>query len=135
MEPVWHGSKLLGIILGIAINGTNSLKDDVELGDKAISLLDAGYQVSLEKIEKNLIQSLNHYYDLYLANKDIQLFDEWKKAVLALFLDKQISVHALDGTVLQGIVKDVAANGDLLLSINGVITPISFEGTLEIVIE
>jgi BirA family transcriptional regulator, biotin operon repressor / biotin---[acetyl-CoA-carboxylase] ligase len=107
LESVWSGDELEGVILGFGLNVNNVFDSKDELSKIATSLVaHTKKQIDIEDLLKKLLVSLNVYCDK-------EVYKEWKSN--QIYLNKKITVHKKDGTVVCGIAKDFLPNGDLVL--------------------
>lgn len=114
MESVWQSEKLRGLVIGFAVNVNNQFAVDHELFTVATSLRDVvEHEFDLKLLEQEVLQSLNHFYDLWAAGKFIDLFYAWRDA--QILMGKSIKVHHTNGTVVEGVMHDLKINGDLVL--------------------
>ncbi|MCK4517169.1 biotin--[acetyl-CoA-carboxylase] ligase [Candidatus Babeliales bacterium] len=114
LEAVWHGDKLCGVIVGLAINVNNTF----EKGDKLFTIATSlkrvsGKQVSLELLQEQIISSLNKWYNLFKQQNFEEIYNAWRQRQVCL--GQEMTVHRKDGTQVSGVAKDVCVNGDLVL--------------------
>lgn len=109
VESVWDGDRLGGLIVGISVNCNNKFSQDDELFDIATNL----GEVNIESLQKELLISLNRWYERWLKNDFSEIFSAWKSRLSCL--GKNLSVHAKDGSVITGTARDVSELGDLIL--------------------
>ncbi len=113
---VWQDSKILGIIFGFAINVNNSIKDK-NLNFKAYSLSEIlDQKIDKEDLLKDILVSIDKFYDDWLSLDFDKIFNYWKFQ-LDYLVNKKISVHKFDGTIINGKFTKVLSNGDLLLAL------------------
>ena len=114
MESVWQGNGLQGLVVGFAVNVNNQFEADNSLQKIAISLRAVYHQeFDLHELEQQFLQSLNHFYDQWVAGSFKDLFLAWQEAQYCI--GKQISVHHADGSVVCGVMQGVTEKGDLVL--------------------
>ncbi len=113
-QLVWQGGMPAGIVCGFAINVNNLFEQSDELFDTATSLsFIAGSKVEMRPLYKNLLSSINNYYEKWLAGNFDEIYKLWRKA--QIFLGKPIKIHQKDGVIIAGTMGQVLPNGDMLL--------------------
>ena len=129
LEAIWQEDELEGIILGFGLNVNNVFDSKDELSKIATSLIaHTKKQINIDDLFKKLLASLDVYYkrsfdtifkkkSLRMSGADQEVYKEWKSN--QIYLNKEITVHKKDSTVVSGIAKDFLPNGNLVLCVGG----------------
>lgn len=114
LEAVWQGTELKGIILGFAVNVTNFFEETDPLYPIAISLQTAmGEPVDKSALEKELVVCLDKWYGVWSSGGFDHVYEQWSQH--QAYVNKSISVHNKNGTLVEGVFLRVLPNGDLVL--------------------
>lgn len=113
-EPVWSGSLLVGVIVGIGINVSSHFKENDPLFSSATSIVQAsGKPIDKDTLFASFIEKSNCHYELFLSNCFEQLYSDFRAR--QYFLGKKIRVHSSEGILCEGVVVDFLKNGDMAL--------------------
>ena len=105
-----------------------------ELSQIATSLAElAGDQLDMRAIYRELLVSLDQWYEAWKQSLFQEIYKAWKD--VQLFLGKPITIHQKDGSVISGIVNQVLPNGDLMLKTEKNILTIPFYTVEEVKID
>ena len=117
-DLVWQADSLLGIIIGFALNVNSIISESDKIYKIATSIKTIlNKEIDEKELLKNLLASLDKFYQKWLNFEFDQIYDLWKKE--QFYLGKNIKVHKKDETLVQGIFQDVLPNGDLILEEQG----------------
>ncbi|HBS48285.1 TPA: biotin--[acetyl-CoA-carboxylase] ligase [Candidatus Dependentiae bacterium] len=115
VEIVWEKNLPKAIIIGIALNINNSFPPNDELYKIATSLKDLLNKIfDLKTIIDNCLCEIDKLYSAWKDKKFDLIYKNWKTK--QLYLNQKIKVHQNDGSFVEGIAKDFATNGDLILT-------------------
>jgi biotin-(acetyl-CoA carboxylase) ligase len=111
---VWEGQVPAGLICGFAINVNNVFDKSDELFETATSLaFITGRNIEMRPLYKNLLLSIDNYYQKWLSGNFDEIYKLWRKA--QIYLGKPIKIHQKDGSITSGVMVQVLPNGDMLL--------------------
>ena len=113
---IWPSNSQIGLIAGFAINVNNEFESGNELYKIATSIKQESNNkknIDLEKLKNQILETINLQYNMWEKNKNKEIFEDWRNQ--QIYLNKKISVHKKDGTLISGVMKDVDSNGNLLL--------------------
>lgn len=111
---VWSEEKLIGMIVGFALNINNEFLPDDPLIEIATSLKTEKHQAhELRPLYKDVLQGLNTWYMHWQHEEFMNIYKNWR--LMQAFLGKEIQLHQKDGSIMRGLAQQVLPNGDLLL--------------------
>ncbi len=115
-ESVISPSKFSAVIVGIGVN-VNQTMFPTELNDIATSIARAtGTTADRAALLAKILERLEFWYDKIQSDQTEEIIVQWKKNTT--MLGKKISVNR-QGAVLDGIAKEVDADGSLIFQTNG----------------
>lgn len=115
MQTIWEKNKVQGIILGFGLNINNSFYEENELFQTATSLKSVlNQELSMREIYKELLTSLDTFYEIWKEKKFIDIYKQWKQE--QIFLHKKIKIHLKDGSLIDGTLSQVLPNGDAMIT-------------------
>jgi len=110
VEIMWTGEKVQAVILGVGINVRAHIPANLPFAREAISLLDAGFDVSREDLVIAYVRAFETYYDRVLKGwSPVRL---WARHLHTL--GKRVRVVDSHGT-WEGMAEDVSEDGALLV--------------------
>ena len=113
-ELVWNGSDPQGIIVGFAINVNSVIPKNDELFKIATSLrVIFKDEIDENLLLENLIESIDLFYEKWIDGGYNYIYKLWKKN--QFYMNKNVTVHHKDGSLVEGLFSDVLPNGDLVL--------------------
>ncbi|MFH1461598.1 MAG: biotin--[acetyl-CoA-carboxylase] ligase [bacterium] len=108
----WQNNKIIGIIIGFALNVNNSSPQLAKEGYKAISIFEIlNKKIDKEVLLKEIISSMNYFYNKWLHLEFNEIFVSWKQN--QDYLNKQVTIHKKNGSLTSGTFINVLENGDI----------------------
>nr|MDO8135521.1 biotin--[acetyl-CoA-carboxylase] ligase [Candidatus Njordarchaeum guaymaensis] len=114
-EGNFRGQTPLSVIVGIGINANIALKTlPQELRYQATSLKTLlGRNVSLNKLVRTFLTTMDRNYELFIKDKDKGLWLEYKRICKTIGL--QVRVASWRGEVYEGLAEGISSEGGLIL--------------------
>ena len=113
-EVVWVDGVAQGVIVGLFLNVTNEFDRNDKLYPIATSIKqETNKTVCLVNLQQHLLEALNRWYHHWKKRDFGTIYNRWKQ--FQVFWGKTIHVHHTNGQLVCGVVREVCANGNLIL--------------------
>jgi len=114
IQVVWQNSEPVAVLLGFSINVNNKFSAGDPLVDIATSLADIVNQnIDMRTLYFELLASLNNFYRLWMSEKFDVIYKKWRSS--QVLMGKSIKIHKNDGSVVNGLLKQILPNGDAII--------------------
>lgn len=114
LEPVWHGSQLIGLVLGIGVNINTTFTDHAELKKIATSLSYTNQAVTMAAVQTHINHSLTTWYQQWQCDGPEEIWQQWSSSHLPL--GSTMSLHTKTGTVISGTLTHLDCTGSITLA-------------------
>lgn len=113
-KVVWENNFPAGIIFGFGININNVFDKSDELFEIATSLKqELGKELDMRTIYKNLLNSMNEFYEKWQTGAFDEIYKLWRKAQINL--GKKLKINLTGDKSIFGTMMQVMPNGDIIL--------------------
>lgn len=114
-EPVWTGSTLEGLVLGVGLNINNHFESSHDLSRIATSLTDeTGMTYDLNALLATVNRELTRWYREWCVGEHDMIWRRWRGRHLPT--GTRMRVHTVDENSLEGKLVDVLSTGTLVLA-------------------